>query len=120
MTTTPVSIEFSQHCPDCGGVFAIDQFEATERGFRLRLAIENTGEHGTLNLVMDGCRLFAMREDQAAWWTRSYTWKRAQGRAAWELYDKVESSYSLRPVDEEALSHDLLLGESWSGWFEST
>jgi hypothetical protein len=120
MTSTLESVAFSQHCPDCGGVFTIDQLQATTNGFRLRLSVENTGEHGTLNLVMDSCRIFALDSRQSDWWIRSYAWWRAQGRTAWELYDKVTLVYGLRPLQEDELPFELHPGQSWSGLFESS
>jgi hypothetical protein len=61
-----------------------------------------------------------MEKEQASWWLNSYSWFRAQRRTAWELYDKVTSTYGLRAVQEDVLPYDLLPGESWSGWFESS
>jgi hypothetical protein len=120
MTSTSSAIDFTQHCPSCGGVFTVDRFEATSPGARLHIIVKNSGEYGNLNLVLDACRVFVLGSRQAEDWVKSYRWARAKGRNALELYEKVTSSYGLRAANEDELPRELGAGESWSGWFESS
>ena len=114
------TIYFSQHCDECGAVFTIDAFETTSNAFRIHVAIENTGEHGALTLILDGSQVFAFDAKEAERWVRNYPRVQAQNRVSREIYGTTQSVFSLRPLAEHLLPCDLSPGKSWDGWFEST
>jgi hypothetical protein len=114
-------VPYAEHCDECGGTFAIDAMETSESGFRLHATIQNTGEHGTLTLLLDGSRVFALRAPEAREWADSYSWRREQGQLGMALYDraKAEWGYGIRPEDESNFPKPIQPGERWEGWFES-
>ena len=56
LTSTPEpetkDLSFFEHCVECGASFNVDRLEISEKKFRIRVNIENTGEVGILQLVL--------------------------------------------------------------------
>lgn len=112
-------VDFRELCRECGASFAIDHLERAADGFRVHLAVENTGEHGRLKLVFDANRAFALTAGEAASWIRSYPRVWAQGRTLIEIQKVTKRVFALHPVEGSGLPVEISVGERWDGWFES-
>jgi len=122
------SLHFEEHCKECGGLFKIDELVRETDKFRIHLVIENTGEHGTLQLRFEDATLFLFNELEAQRWVEGWPWIQAVGFRPHMLpLEELSEPYvhlhpspgSDLPVSAADGLRVVNPGETWDGWFES-
>jgi hypothetical protein len=116
-------LKFSDHCRDCGGIFSVDEVISDGDILRLHLVIENTGEHGDLELLLESTQVFLFDSEEAASWVKSYAQLWAKEQIWLKINEmgaqKADRFLGLRAVDGTKLPFKLTVGARWDGWFEN-
>lgn len=123
-TPTPkfeaVNLFYFEHCRECGAAFNVDRLEIYEKNFRVRLDVENTGEYGRLQLIMDKSSVFFLDLAQASRYKAGFDQALRDG-AQEKLLGSVirESGTRINSELEGRLPRVLEPQGRWTGWFRS-
>ncbi|QQG43058.1 MAG: hypothetical protein HYW45_02495 [Candidatus Daviesbacteria bacterium] len=116
--TTPLS--YHEKCSECGATFTVDKLEPLINQFRVRVKIENTGQSGDLQLVLNNSVVRFFNPTQAQEFRNGYFLAIQQNRVG-NLTRELNVATAELYIDKEAgLPKTLKLGESITFWVVSS
>lgn len=121
-TPTPEirNLSYVERCTECGAIFKVDRLEVNEKNFRVRVTIENTGEYGNLQLVLDRSSVFTLDLAQASKYKAGFDRAFRDGTQEKLLGSVItKSGVRLHAEPEGGLPKVLRFKDQWSGWFRA-
>jgi hypothetical protein len=123
-TPTPglhvLDLTYREECVECGATFIVDKLEMRESGFRIRISIENTGQGGELQPILDNSRAYVFDLAEASQFRNAYGYAFDATTIQDLLNDASPQSFPLSVAPETGLPSTLPVGSVWQGWLENT
>jgi len=120
-TPTPRTLDltYREQCGECGAIFTVDKIEMWPDSFRVWVAIQNTGEAGNLQLILDESRVYTLDLAQASKYREGFAEAVTNGKLEGLIHEVNPRSFAIYPAADAKLPHILEPGERWTGWFET-
>ena len=109
---------YNERCPRCGAQWSVKVDEYATGPDTVEVTIENTGERGTLELIMNVPVGVAFNETQATSWRQIYP----EARAVRDTFDRLAPlrvpRLDVRPAQGTNVPFTLRSGQTWRGKFD--
>ena len=114
-----LELAYQERCTTCGAVISVGKLEILSQSFRVQVTVENTGEAGALEIVMDKDLLYAFDSAQATRWEDEFAEAAAAGGTLGLIQQVAPDAFPIYPTSDSGLPRTLRPGQAWTGWFES-
>jgi hypothetical protein len=113
-------LTYREECVECGATFTVDRLEIRQSGFRVRISVENTGQGGELQLILDNSRVYVFDLAEASQFRDAFGYAFDVTTIQDLLNDVSPRSFSLSVTPGTDVPSTLPAGSVWQGWLENT